>query len=632
MLNSITIFDTSKKHRIIILILNISIIIIVSNTYINEKTKLNELSTWRSHHIAQSAGNHMIVYGGISHKHIFLSDIILFDLRLLKWLEIKAMFKKEHGIAYHSSAMVVPKEKLSNIAFHIYLFPDDNVKKNKLKYEGIYIFGGLENTQKYGLAYTNELKVLKLGVKPLSWHYPRIKGMLPDARANCTLNYQEELSILILHGGNSGKQLLNDFWILDLVYMQWTKVNLQARVASAKQNHMSFIKDNYLYIFGGTGLDLYEPSEILEVNLDLFNNNRSVENEKNNDDKHKANKFGDVNKFEFIKMLADKVIQSVPVDVEAELRSYDLLYKQKRGISTNLLDFNSNSNKNEASDNDENNDKIESNIRKASNFNSSKTNNCLNNNSNSNEYNYNNNSNISINNHLNINELNNQVKENFIRLQSNDKNISNLLDNENTNNNILEENQSNKKDRKTSVKFKPPIKLDLKSIEKKLERMGNNNDIQSIPQDITPSVKNKSPNNDNNIILVEQKSSSLYSKDLIYDTFRADNENQINYNNTIKTNKSRKTVNNMNSNRSNARSSSVISKSFKTSITSKNDFINRRSNSISSNYIKENDNDKEKEFDTSTKKLNNLSNRIVKIVTPMSDRSKFEYNVSNIAK
>ena len=117
-----------------------------THTFLCEKTKLSDFSTMRAHHIAQSAGNFMLIYGGVTSKNTPLNDVLLLDLRALVWAEIKTINKKEAAIYNHCSALVVSKDKLSNINFHINMFPEE-CKKTKLKCEGVYIFGGIEFTQ-----------------------------------------------------------------------------------------------------------------------------------------------------------------------------------------------------------------------------------------------------------------------------------------------------------------------------------------------------------------------------------------------------------------------------------------------------------------------------------------------------
>lgn len=216
----------------------------------------------------------MIIYGGISYLGSYLNDIMLYDLRDLKWINIKTEYAKPNGIAYHSSTLVVKKSKLEKFTYHIYN-PLEHFENNlSIKYEGIYVFGGIEhNYIKNLINYSNEIKILKFGVKPLTWYYPVIYGKPPEPRAGSSFNYYEDFSCIILYGGYNNTQSFNDIFILDLISFNWIEIGIYNNTLIKKQNHASCIcnfTDN-MFIFGGSSEDKYNGSDLLEISLDFYN-------------------------------------------------------------------------------------------------------------------------------------------------------------------------------------------------------------------------------------------------------------------------------------------------------------------------------------------------------------------------
>lgn len=331
--------------------------IIVKNNFLIEKVKGTEVALWRSHHSAEIAGLFMIVYGGISSlDNEYLHNVIVLELRQLKWMEIKVSYSKEIGIAYHSSALVVAKEKLTSQRFHIFSLPEEKIK-SRIKYEGMYVFGGIEYTKKSGFSHTNEIKILRFGVKPLQWIYPTIKCKSPEPRCKSTLNFNETFSLLIIHGGTNGIHMFNDFWILDLIYFNWCKVELLARIPSNRCGHRSIIKGDYIFIFGGSHNEKYASPDVLEVNIDIFKNEIREEKLKKSDNKSNVN---NLSKYDFIKMLADKIINNIPVDINNELKFFLNSSKLNETQKNKYMSINTDLNKSQSQsqNNDPNQDRV----------------------------------------------------------------------------------------------------------------------------------------------------------------------------------------------------------------------------------------------------------------------------------
>ena len=71
----------------------------------------------------------MLVYGGLDKADCFLSCVYLLDLVNYSWnkAEIKGSYK---GVAYHSSTLVLSREKKEHPNLHIYRFPELPNAKN----------------------------------------------------------------------------------------------------------------------------------------------------------------------------------------------------------------------------------------------------------------------------------------------------------------------------------------------------------------------------------------------------------------------------------------------------------------------------------------------------------------------
>ena len=138
--------------------------------------------------------------------------------------------------------------------------------KFKTKLEGIYVFGGLDQHRKI----QSELKVLRLGKRPLEWFTPKTQGTPPDERISCNITYYEELNFLLINGGrnDSGKNVFfNDIFILNLHTFNWIKVKTFSNEPKDRAQHSSILYHNKLIIFGGICATKYLGSDLFVVNF-----------------------------------------------------------------------------------------------------------------------------------------------------------------------------------------------------------------------------------------------------------------------------------------------------------------------------------------------------------------------------
>ena len=251
---------------------------IEKNKFKLEEKTFNKLNfKWRRNHTAEIIGNHMVIYGGIDDDGNILDDLWALDLNLtLRWNHIDVKGPRQKPLSHHCSALVVSSEKKMHPQFNLFKFPDlpsgrTTIKANKI--EGIAFFGGIDNDRNMN----NELKILKIGKKPLEWMNPVIHGIQPEGRMDSTLNFYEALNVLILFGGQNYRQVfLNDLHVLDLDNFNWTKVTLYEDIPMERGEHCSTIVNNQLFIFGGLNAERYVGSDIFLISLDVFDKKNKV--------------------------------------------------------------------------------------------------------------------------------------------------------------------------------------------------------------------------------------------------------------------------------------------------------------------------------------------------------------------
>ena len=242
-----------------------------------------------------------------NNESFILNDWMILDLLSLKWSQInnikyklkdkKTMknVKLKGGIyrVYHSSCLVLSYDSImkgnkiniyrnnNNIKYDIverekendinaYDFEEEGKYKFDINYEGIYIFGGMDENLKE----TNNLFILHCFRNPLIFFEPQIKGIPPDKRSMASINFDKDLNIITLYGGKDVFRVFNDLYILDIMNFEWIKINLFGPENICKRmGHCSGIINQKLYIFGGCDEDnKYPHAKTLSIELDIFNN------------------------------------------------------------------------------------------------------------------------------------------------------------------------------------------------------------------------------------------------------------------------------------------------------------------------------------------------------------------------
>jgi len=294
----------------------------------NDKFSFSSKSLYipqRRNHIAQVIGWNMIVHGGIDISKEYkdtnnevnseeirnseseiknmdiygnvLGDFMALDLVTLRWMSLSNIIYKikgqklsrepKNGIprVYHSSCLVLSFENiLKGSKLNIYkkstniknesleIEEIDEKQKFDVKYEGIYIFGGLDEYLKE----TNNLFILHCFRNPLVFFEPALKGEPPSPRYMSVMNYNKTLNFITIYGGKDSFHVFNDLYILDIMNFQWLKIDLFGPDSiCGRMGHCGGIISEKLYIFGGCDEDNKYPSaRLLCIELDLLRNKK----------------------------------------------------------------------------------------------------------------------------------------------------------------------------------------------------------------------------------------------------------------------------------------------------------------------------------------------------------------------
>lgn len=239
----------------------------------------------------------MLVHGGLNDSGKTLNDTIFLEFNTLKWNKLDIRGTRSPYLSSHSSELVLENEKFHNANYHVYkgsnIIENMNIIK-KIEFEGIYVFGGLdeENNCK------NEVYVLRVGRKPCEWIHLKISGNPPLPRANASMNFYQNLNILILTGGKNETlkhAIFNDIYVLDLENLYWIRATTFPFKPKGRTGHKAAIYNNQLYILGGNNINKFMSMDFFVLDLDLYSSkyrDRELDRFREIDVKGKSNDKG----------------------------------------------------------------------------------------------------------------------------------------------------------------------------------------------------------------------------------------------------------------------------------------------------------------------------------------------------
>ena len=243
---------------------------------ISKKRKINQ----RKGHIMIGTNQTFLIQGGIDIRTSTLENsAYIYNIIDNYWERLDYRGKPLPYRAYHCCTMVSSYMNHTLSAYTFYSLPDDisDEVKSKIRYEGIYIFGGINEKKMY----CNDLFILKTGNRPCINIKPKISGKPPEPRIHAKMLFIENYFFVIIHGGIKINQTFCDnIAVLNLENYNWIKPIIDDEGGTEKRligrtKHEIFFNNDKLYILGGLGDDNMLPLnfEIVQFEVTGFFNN-----------------------------------------------------------------------------------------------------------------------------------------------------------------------------------------------------------------------------------------------------------------------------------------------------------------------------------------------------------------------
>jgi hypothetical protein len=242
---------------------------------ISKKKKLNQ----RKGHIMIGTNQTFLIQGGLDVRTLTIENsAYVYNVLENYWEKLDYKGKHLPYRAYHCGVMVNSYMNHTLSTYTFYSLPDDinEDNKSKLKYEGIYIFGGINEKKMY----CNDLYIIKTGKRPCVNIKPKIAGKPPEPRIHGKMLFLENYFFIIIQGGIKADQnFCDDIAVLNLENYNWIKPIIDDERGTSNKligrvRHEIFFNNEKLYIFGGLGEDnlLSFNFEIVEFEVTGFLN------------------------------------------------------------------------------------------------------------------------------------------------------------------------------------------------------------------------------------------------------------------------------------------------------------------------------------------------------------------------
>ena len=232
---------------------------------IPKKRKINQ----RIGHICVGTNQTFLIQGGMDARtHNIENTAFFYNILGNYWQKLECIGHSLPYRIYHCAVMVNYYSKSSSGLYSFYFPPDDfqEGQTRKIKYEGIYIFGGINEKNNY----TNDVFIIKIGHKPCVNLKPKIAGVPPEARIKAKMIFLDNYNFIIIHGGvKTNQHFCNDIMVLNLENYNWIRPiisdeNNEGKNLMARIEHQIFFHAEKLYIFGGLG-----EESILSMNFEI---------------------------------------------------------------------------------------------------------------------------------------------------------------------------------------------------------------------------------------------------------------------------------------------------------------------------------------------------------------------------
>lgn len=229
----------------------------------------------RKGHIALAVSQSMLVQGGYDNdKQTMVNTAYIYHLSKSAWTEFESFGEPLPFLMYHSAVVANDYAYCTLQPYSIYRLPADlPTNREKKKYEGIYIFGGINDKKKY----CNDVYHIKICRKPCKVIKATIDGLPPCGRINCKMIYMLEYNMIVIHGGMAENQrILNDMMILNLEKMNWIRplmeedeLDMERVLMSERTEHEMFSNMGKIFILGGRNSDNYLKMDFEIANFQI---------------------------------------------------------------------------------------------------------------------------------------------------------------------------------------------------------------------------------------------------------------------------------------------------------------------------------------------------------------------------
>ena len=242
---------------------------ITSNKFYYPKIPIKRKINQRIGHICVGTNQTFLVQGGMDARtHSIENTAFFYNFFGSYWQRLDCIGQPLPYRIYHCGVMVNSYARSSSGPYSFYFPPDDYQEGTvrKIRYEGIYIFGGINDKKNY----TNDVFIIKIGHKPCINIKPKIAGPPPEPRIKAKMAFIDNYYFVIIHGGvKINQHFCNDITVLNLENYNWIKPiiadeNGEGKNLLARIGHQIFFYGEKLYIFGGLG-----EESILSMNFEI---------------------------------------------------------------------------------------------------------------------------------------------------------------------------------------------------------------------------------------------------------------------------------------------------------------------------------------------------------------------------
>ena len=247
-----------------------------NNKFTYPRIKKGRISQ-RKGHICVSTTQSMLIHGGMNIETLKIeSSSYIFNAIKLSWSPLIYIGEKLPRIMYHNACMVNNYSYYTNTPYSFYKLPS-NLPSNrlkKIKIEGVYIFGGINEER----IINNDLYVISICKKPCEVFKPKIDGIPPEPRFNCKMVFISDYNFIVISGGTGNAQyVFNDLMILDLESLNWIKPIFEPenymfpKLLIPRTEHEMFFHNGTIYLFGGRDENNYLKMDFETIIFEITN-------------------------------------------------------------------------------------------------------------------------------------------------------------------------------------------------------------------------------------------------------------------------------------------------------------------------------------------------------------------------